>query len=262
MPSKPIGKMTRRRFLWNAAKIGAAGTGVAALWKMLPSPSTLKEGARPIEVSTRKPNSLKRIIEQWPDVRNREIALTKKQGKAGTVYYTKLGARSESRVIILSNPETRSLIHTHSLGAINKRFPRLPESENKKVLSTPSSTDVLTFLENVNRRLAGKNQVRNSHVACLDEKGRFVGYFSMRFPEKSPKVENIKAIGAAAISHAEKYKALYMDGRFADMEKEIDNFRNFLFNDAKKLGLRVRAVPNRAEGFEYSNGIFRQKPVR
>ena len=255
------GGVTRRTAVKTLATIGGAlllggfGAGLARASAIASDPGGAK-GHRSV-TALRKASSVKKVIESWPDIVEKEMAWYKEYGKLGEMN-TLVEQRDRAGDIVhfKSVPKnSRSLVHTPPF--FEKQH-SLPPIIRRKRGSRGSPLDLFSLM--VNRQLmqiSEKNQLRSSPIAAVNEKGIVIGYFTIRIGKDLWGDQNrLGRIRKYSFETIEKIKSFYKNKDWKELEKEYDSFYHRL-RSFKSVGLQTRTTP--MPGYEFKNGIFQEK---
>ena len=206
-------------------------------------------------VSTRKPSSVREIIEKTPDIATHEAGWYKQKGKPGQLRWAAL-SRSHDQVEFVPPLSTDSSeIHTHPLLAFPKDMPR---HLRNRAASQHSRPDLVRFIDAYRRLVEGEGNhaLRKTHIAVVDEKGKVRGCFSILLGKKSR--DRIILTWMQMVNASYQYELMtgYTTKNWKMVEDALARYDKF-FEAAKKKGLRVRASP--ADGFVYKDGQFQPK---
>jgi len=171
--------------------------------------------------------NIKKVLEGTSD--SHESAFYKRPGRALTS--AMLNARRNS--VEVRDPETgeRLLIHTH-----------LGEKGKNHLLPSPDDT--------LGMKKLLPNGVK-SHAIALKQNGKIVGYTFVRIKNPHASLD----IGGDGYFCWTRYNACLHQGDRVNYKKYFDEYLAVL----KKLGLQIRFVPNKEEGYVFQDGNFVMK---
>lgn len=226
-------------------------------------------------ISTRHPNKVSKVIEEWPNIKEFEMGWVKKKGFFGEITPA---AESEDRYIGINPDGTkhggvnmeitgshRSAVHSH----------RAPVTEKDRVIaSNPSIEDIFLFLRpflrlqgdyytNPDGSIGKMNEVkpfvkvngllplmRVQHVAALDKEGKVIGYFSTRIGKKI--IENPANL-EKCFEEISKFSKKYPGYESAEVRSKLVQ----LLISLKKYGFQVRMTSR--PGYIYKDFHFQKK---
>ncbi|MEK6820788.1 MAG: hypothetical protein AABY11_00110 [archaeon] len=219
--SKPV-NLSRRRVLKSAAY-----TGALASLAYLQSCVSLKTNKYDVEFDTRKPNSVKGVIESFPELSTHEVGFVKEFGRPGKMIGASMGRFEEFTLMDAKyNRKLRSWIHTHPAWDIIRGY--------------PSSMD---FSLHIERRLSKHSllpfNTRFMHVVPIDDLGRVVGYTTIYLGKKWIKNEkSCPEILRSVVELGKKFDNSRVSGAINRLE--YIELRRKLFNLYIQLGMKIR----------------------
>ncbi|MDD5163809.1 MAG: hypothetical protein PHD95_06435 [Candidatus ainarchaeum sp.] len=230
----------RRAFLIKAAKaagsvsVGTALYNAPKFWRWILRKRDTKINS---PVSARG-KSVKQIIEEWPEIQNKEMVWIKEKGKPGSLL-PKAYERGENYAGYFLKGNERSIIHTHPMGRSN----------------IPSPDDICSFLNRLETDLNKTPKIE--HIAALNHEGKVMGYFSLRAGKKM--VQAIEQKNPALKPLLEELERLKVSPNW---EKDPiafvrdPNYWNIL-ERFQKIGLQMRATS--MPGYKFENWHFQEK---